>query len=155
LLSQLNEEKNKNKKLLEELNKEKEKVKELNDKIKIYENLNKKIMKRNNTSEILSYSEINYLNNNIDKNKKNTIKLGEETIAILFTSVHQNMYRPISCKNTDTFVKIEERLYNEYPQYKDHNTYLTVNGSVIKRFKTLKENGIKDGNIIIVNVYDD
>ena len=62
---------------------------------------------------------------------------------------------PIPCKNTDTFVKIEEKIYNEYPKYKDYNTYLTVNGNVIKRFKTLEENGIKSGNIIIVNIYDE
>ena len=114
MLNQLNEEKNKNKKLLEELNKEKINIKELND-----------------------------------------IKSGEEIIAIFFTSVNQDIQRPISCKITDTFAKIEEKICNEYPIYKDCNTYFTVNGKIIDRLKTIKENGIKDGNIIIANICEE
>ena len=114
MLNLLNEEKNKNKKLLEELNKVKIKSKKIND-----------------------------------------IKSSEEIIAIFFTSVNQDIQRPISCKISDTFVKIEEKIYNEYPKYKDCNTYFTVNGKIIDRFKTIKENGIKDGNIIIANIYDE
>jgi hypothetical protein len=96
--------------------------------------------------------EINSLKNN---NEITYIKPGEKIIAIFFTSNRQDIQRPISCKNTDTFVKIEEQIYNEYPKYKEYNTYLTVNGNIIDRFKTLNENGIKDGNIIIVNIYDE
>jgi len=157
-LNQLNEEKTKNKKLLEELNKEKIKVKELNDKINIYENyynnnlkLIKELEKQINSKNI----KINNLKENNDKNKITSIKSGEEIIAIFFTSVHKDIHRPISCKNIDKFVKIEEKIYDEYPKYKDYNTYLTVNGKVIKRFKTLEENGIKDGNTIIVNIYNE
>ena len=82
-MNQLNEEKNKNKKLFEELIKEK--IKELEE-----------------------------------------LKSGEEIIAIFFTSINQDIHRPISCKNTDIFAKIEEKIYNEYPIYKDCNTYFTV-----------------------------
>ena len=155
--NQLNEEKNKNKKLLEELNKEKLKVKELNDKLKIYENSNNENIKKIKEMEKIIKSknlEINKLKSNNDKNKITNIETGE-IIAIFFTSVNQDIHRPISCKSTDTFVKIEEKIYNEYPKYKDYNTYLTVNGNVIKRFKTLEENGIEDGNTIIVNIYDE
>ena len=162
--NQLNEEKNKNKKLLEELNKEKLKVKELNDKLKICENSNnennkkiKEMEKKIKEMEKIIKSknlEINKLKSNNDKNKITNIETGE-IIAIFFTSVNQDIHRPISCKSTDTFVKIEEKIYNEYPKYKDYNTYLTVNGNVIKRFKTLEENGIEDGNTIIVNIYDE
>jgi len=156
LLNQLNEEKNKNKKLLEELNNEKIKVKELNDKIKKYENSNNEYIKKIKELEELIKSknaEINNLKN--DNNEITTIKSGEKIIAILFTSNLQDINMPIPCKNTDTFDKIEEKIYNEYPKYKDYNTYLTVNGNVIKRFKTLEENGIKSGNTIIVNIYDE
>ena len=156
LLNQLDEEKNKNKKLLEELNNEKIKVKELNDKIKKYENSNNEYIKKIKELEELIKSknaEINNLKN--DNNEITTIKSGEKIIAIFFTSNLQDIHMPIPCKNTDTFVKIEEKIYNEYPKYKDYNTYLTVNGNVIKRFKTLEENGIKSGNTIIVNIYDE
>ena len=83
------------------------------------------------------------------------LKANGKTIAVFFTSTNQDIHRPISCKNIDTFVRIEEKIYNEYPKYKDYNTYLTVNGNTIKRFKTFDENKIKDGDTIIVNIYDE
>ena len=64
------------------------------------------------------------------------------------------MIYPIDCNNNDSIVKLEEELYNEYPKYKDYNTYLTVNGKIIKRFKTIEENGIKKCNAIMVNIYE-
>ena len=158
-MSQLNEEKNKNKKLSVQLSNEQKKVKELNDKIKLYENNNN----NNNLKKIKELEEIiislnlklNKLKNNTDKDKITNSKSGEEIVALFFTSSNGEIHRPISCSNTDTFVKIEEKIYNEYPQYKDYNTYLTVNGNVVKRFKTLDENKIKDGNTIIINIYDE
>ena len=53
-MNQLNEEKNKNKKLLEQLSNEQKKVKELNDKIKLYENNNN----NNNLKKIKELEEI-------------------------------------------------------------------------------------------------
>ena len=69
-------------------------------------------------------------------------------------SVDQSIHYPITCNENDSIVKLEEEVYNEYPKYKEFNTFLTVNGSPIKRFKTIKENGIKKGNAIIVNIIE-
>ena len=130
------------------------KVKELNDKIKIYENFNNNYLKtikelekqiNSNNHEINNLKEIN------DKNKIASIK-SEEIIAIYFTSIQEDINRPISCKKSDIVSKIEEKIYYEYPKYKDCKTYLTVNGNIINKLKTLEENGIKDGNIINVNI---
>ena len=54
------------------------------------------------------------------------------------------------CKNTDLFVKLEERLYNEFPQFKNFETYFEVRTRRIKRFKTLDENKIKNKDLINV-----
>ena len=142
---------NNNTKLYEQLTNEQNKVNELTNKIKEYENEIKKIKDLEETINIKNL-EINDLKNN--NNGITYIKPGERVIAIFFTSDRQIIHRPISCKNTDTFVDVEKQIYNEYPKYKEFNTYLTVNGNLIKRFKTLNENGIKDGNTVIVNVYD-
>ena len=157
----MNEEKNKNKNLLEELNKEKIKVKELNDKIKVYENSNNEYIKKLKELEELIKSqnkEINNLKKNSNTNNNNEnkfIKSQEKIISIFFTSINEEIYRPISCEKADTLDKIEEKIYNEYPKYKEYNIFLTVNGKVIESDKTLEENGIKDGNIIIVNINDE
>ena len=81
------------------------------------------------------------------------MKPGEKIIDINFVSTSQDIHKPMAFKNTDIVSRLEESLYNDYPKYKDLNTYLTVNGNVIKRFKSLDENGIQDGNTIIVNEY--
>ena len=60
----------------------------------------------------------------------------------------------MACKNTTLISRLKEKLYNDYPKYKDFPTYLTVNEMIIKRFKTLEENGVKNGNSIMVNIYD-
>ena len=102
-------------------------------------------------------SEINNLRNNLINNNNiiTSINPGEKIFGVFFTSTNQDIHRAMACKNTDTFARIEEKIYNEYPKYKDYNTYLTVNGNIIKRFKTFDENKIKDGDTIIVNKYDD
>ena len=78
----------------------------------------------------------------------------EKTLAINFMSVSHDKIFPIFCLKTDTLVKYEEIFYNKYPEYKEYNTYLTANGLKIRRFKTIEENGIKQGMAIIVNIYE-
>ena len=60
----------------------------------------------------------------------------------------------LPCKNKDLFVRLEERLYRDYPQYKDCDTFFQVNTKRIKRFKTLDENKIKPNDIISILVYE-
>ena len=43
---------------------------------------------------------------------------------------------PIACKNTTPFIKVEEKLYEEYPEFKETENYYIFNGTKIKRFKT-------------------
>ena len=62
---------------------------------------------------------------------------------------------PFAVKNTELFVFLELRLYNEYPQYKEKEIYFIVNGNRINRFKTIEENNIKNGNSIILNIIED
>ena len=74
--------------------------------------------------------------------------------AISFRSNNQTINYPIVCNENDIISRLEEELYNEFPQYKDCNTYLTCNGSTLKRFKTIGENNIKKGDAILVNIYE-
>lgn len=82
------------------------------------------------------------------------LKNNEKPFGINFISLDQQIHYPIVCNSDNTIAKLEEEVYNEYPQYKEFNTYLTVNGQLIKRFKTVKENGIKKGDAITVNIYE-
>ena len=99
-------------------------------------------------------NELNIKKEELNKIKSNNMVDKGQIFSINFMSVSHDKIFPISCSSNDTIVKFEELFYNEYPEYKDHNTYLTVNGKSVKRFKTIGENGIKQGNAIIVDVYD-
>ena len=52
------------------------------------------------------------------------------------------------CKNTDLLIRVEERLYEIFPNFKEYETYFGVNGKRIKRFKTEEQNNIKSNDII-------
>ena len=172
LLNDENNELNKKIKQLEiDLNNEKEKNKNLNEQIekykKIIQDLNDKLSKKNlidnnnKVSELQNIikekiDEINVLKSKLSDSNIDNIQPGEKIIAIGFTSSDQtiqNFFRP--CKDSDLFVRLEEKLYDEYPQYKDVETYFLVNGRKILRFKSMKENNLKNGQVIMLNIVEE
>jgi len=74
----------------------------------------------------------------------------DNMFAITFESTKQNIKCPMSCKKTDNFKNLEEKLYRDYPELKKKNLVFMANGSVINRDETLDNNGIKSGNAILI-----
>jgi len=100
----------------------------------------------------------NNLNNNlINNNYVISSKPGEKILSINFVSngFQGIMNYSLPCKNTDLFVRLEEKLNNDYPELKDKETYFLVNGRKIKRFKTLDENHINSNDVINLFLYGD
>ena len=77
---------------------------------------------------------------------------GEKLISVIFVSSDQKVHYSIICKNTSKFSIIEGKLYEEYNEYEELETYFTVNGRRINRHKTLDDNKIKNSDIIMLNV---
>ena len=162
LKRQLNEEKIKNQNLINENNNLKNNINILNNTII---NLKNNITNYVNQIQLLqnqinNYNYHNNLNNNqIDSSYINasSVKPGEKILAVNFVSMgFQDIgHYCLPCKNTDLFVKLEEKLNNDYPQLKDKETYFLVNGRRIKRFKTLDENKIKSNDIINLFLIED
>ena len=148
LTGEINSIKNQNEYLRKELKSKKE---DLN---KTIEELNKLkgvlVIKKEEIDNLKTQMNNLRINNTID-NVKVDIK---DIRTILFKSTDQKVEMPYSCRVSDIFVRIEEFLYNEYPEYKDLNTYFTVNGRQIKRFRTIQENKIKNLDVILLNVYE-
>ena len=163
LQKQLNQEKNKNQQLINENTKLKNIIKDLElkisimkkneDKIKILEN---EIIKKN--KEIENYkSNINTFNNNNNLGFSITsIKPGEKIMTINFVSmgIQDIGHYSLPCKNTDLFVRLEERLYQDYPKFKNYETYFEAKTKRIKRFKTLEENKIDSNDIINIFIIE-
>ena len=70
-------------------------------------------------------------------------------MVVHFISGDGKINQGIKCLPTDTFAQVEEKLYQIYDEYRDNynNTFL-ARGNVIKRFKTMSENNIKNGDKI-------
>ena len=98
--------------------------------------------------------ELNRLNNNLNSIQSKNNNENKWGFAICLRSNDESINYPMICNSKDSISRLEEELYNLYPKYKDCNTYLTCNGEILKRFKTVGENNIKKGDIIIVNIYE-
>jgi len=83
------------------------------------------------------------------------VKPGEKIYSIIFYSSDQRINYSMACKNTDIFARLEEKLYEVFPEYKDMRTYFSANGKLIKRFKNLDENGIQNNNVVLLSTEDD
>ena len=157
LKKKLKEEQNNNKILHDIINKlKKEKndiknnleneIKKLKEKIKILE---KEIQDKNNEIQncILKIQNINE-----NKNQIVTNEIKEQNFKLLFnTQENQDIQNyKITCNNTDLFVRLEEKLYNEFPKYRNYQTYFKNNSSTILRFKTLEENQIQNNSKIFL-----
>ena len=72
----------------------------------------------------------------------------DDIISVYFISSNQNINCPIKCLKTDTFAEVEEKLYQKYQEYRETNNKFISKGIAIKRFKTIIENNIIDGDKI-------
>ena len=154
--------KNENNELKNKNNELKNKNNELKNELDIKkQNLNKCMSEINNLKSSLInetkernnlIKEMENLRINVDLNNEEIRR--DDIITIQFKSIDLNVDIAFSCKDTDIFVRIEEKLYNQYPEYKEYNTYFTVNGCILKRFKSIKENGIKNFDKILLNKYE-
>ena len=86
----------------------------------------------------------------IDGNNLSQLYKMEEIMSINFTSSDQKINFSLACVENSIFAEIEEKLYKEYPEYRETNNYFLHEGKAILRFKTLKENKIRPGFPIIL-----
>ena len=115
-----------------------------------YLSLIKKLQNNLNEKE----KELYQLKNNLNSNQIKTNTENKWGFAIVFRSNDQTINYPMICNAKDCISRLEEELYNEFPKYKDYNTYLTCNGIILKRFRTVGENNIKKGDAILVNILE-
>jgi len=78
----------------------------------------------------------------------------EKLMTIIFASQDQKIHYSLICKNTDKFNKVENMLYDEYPEYQESENYFTVNGNRVIKSKTIEQNNIKFSDIVILNTYE-
>ena len=82
------------------------------------------------------------------------VQTDEEFISVNFASMASQdiINYSIVCKQSWLFSKLEEKLYKDFPQYNNPDTYFMINANMIERNKTLKENNIRNNSV--VNVFN-
>ena len=82
-------------------------------------------------------------NNNIQDEK---LYKFDDIKIVTFISTDSKVHFGIKCVKNNTFAEIEEKLYREYPEYRETNNSFVANGNEILRFKTIEENNIGNGS---------
>ena len=100
--------------------------------------------------KIINYKLQAYRNiiSDIRLNIPSLAKPNEKLMSVVFNSFDENIHYSVICKNTNQFLKIESLLYDKYPEYKHLNKDYFVNGVKIDINKNLKDNNIKNSDII-------
>ena len=105
-------------------------------------NLNNIIIQKDNEINNLK-NQLNNINN-ISNNISNNVNFNE-IVVVNFISMDQNVHYAIAALKNNTFAEIEEKLYKQYPKYRETNNNFITNGSTVLRFKTIAENKISNG----------
>ena len=144
------------KELIEQRDKNKlseSKIKELNNTVNKLKENNKELEQIINEQkqEIIDYM---LKLNNLSINEQDKLyKPEDKIISISFKIQDSKDIFKYSCKITDLFVKLEQRLYIDFPKYRKVETYFMANKKRILRFQTLEENGIKNNDIISLYIF--
>ena len=93
-----------------------------------------------------------YLNQKEFKEKKKflfDLDENEKLISVIISSEDKSILYSIICKNTDKFIKIKEKFYENFPEFGKVKNLFYLNRNEIIENKTLDENGIKNSDLII------
>ena len=89
-----------------------------NTNINNYQNIiNQKDLELNNLR-----MQLNNMNNNIQSNNLN-VNLND-IVSVNFVSMDQTVHFSVPCLKTNIFAEIEEKLYKQYPRYRETNSIL-------------------------------
>ena len=156
LKRQLKDEKEKNQRLINENNNLREKINKLNNELNQTKIFKQKLENDLAQKNIEIQKLLSKKNTNEEYFDLSSIKQDDKIIGINFVSMGRNDigHYNLICTKRDLFVKVEERLYKNFPQFTEYETYFEVNGKRIKRFKTLEQNNIKNNDIISIFIVE-
>ena len=151
-ITKLKEELNKLKKMTENQKKEIDQLnsvnKELNDKLKDFNKLKNLLIQKD--VEINEFKrKLQQYNNNINSNNKESIQNDK---CVCFICPNNAMTYAIPCSGESTFAEVEEKLYQEYSEFRSTNNTFLANGNEILRFQTINYNNIGNGKPVMLIV---
>ena len=76
----------------------------------------------------------------------------DNEISVIITTTNQAIKYPIICQKSDNFKELEQKIYKKFPDLKQKEHYFLCNGNIIDTEKTIEENKLKDGDILMFNI---
>jgi len=135
---------------------EKNKVNELTEKNKEMEKIKNNVGEKDNVLKLMD--KLLSKEEEIQEMKSRypfEILKGEKLISLIFMSYNQEIHYSLICKDSDKFTNVENLLYDEFPKYREVENYFISEGNKINKYKTLKENNLKNGSIIMLYQMDE
>ena len=120
-------------------------IAELIERLKLLNNKGKYNINKDKLNEL--YEEIR-IKDKIISNYPIKLLEREKLLSLIFMSTDQKVHYSCICKNTDKFSKIENNLYEAYPEYTESENVFFVNGNKINKYESLDFNKIKNNDII-------
>ena len=74
----------------------------------------------------------------------------KEEITLYFKSGDQSLSCAVLCKETDIFNTVVNKLFIQKPEFKENFNYFLCGGTRINEYKSIRDNKIKDGAIILM-----
>ena len=81
---------------------------------------------------------------NINSQNRQYIDINK-IMTVNFISMDQKIHFAVPCIDTNTFAEVEEKLYKQFPEYRETNNSFLANGQQVLRFKTIRQNNIGNG----------
>lgn len=105
--------------------------------------------------QVLLKSNLNQKELEIQKfNKEFEIQTkGSGEMIIIILMLDRKIHYPFSCDKDDIFIILEKKLFEVYPEIKEKECYYMCKGNLINKLKSLQENKIENGDIVLINFY--
>lgn len=78
----------------------------------------------------------------------------EKIMSVIISTEDKNIQYSVICKNSDKFLRIEEKFYDTFPEFGKAQNSFFINENKINKYQTLEENGIKNSDLIILKKED-
>ena len=152
--NEINELKDKLNKANKIIDKQKVEIQDLKNQLNSFKNidLNKinilqnEVNDKNNQLNQLR-QQLQNINLNTNQNNQNIFFANK---CVTFITQDSSLFYAIPCNGNSTFSEVEEKLYKEYPEYRETNNTFLANGIEILRFKTINDNKIGTGKPVIL-----
>ena len=74
----------------------------------------------------------------------------DNLMSLIFLSSDESLKYGIICKSSDIFNGVVNKIFEREPKFRENLYFFLCNGTRVNEYRSLKDNKIKDGNVVIL-----